>query len=300
MQIGIIGLGRMGMNMAQKLVKDGHEVIAWNRTKEKINEFTSKGGYSADSLPDLVQKLTTFRIIWSMLPSGEPTDEVLEQLLELAQRGDIVVNGANDHFENTERWAKKFADKNILFLGIGVSGGLIAATEGYPLMVGGDKEAFDKLKPIFETLAKPNGGYEYFGPGGSGHYVKMVHNAIEYGVMQSIGEGLELLSGGPYQDMDLVKVTSLWNKGTLLEGFLMKRTQEALEEDPKLEKIQGFVNDTGEGRWAIEVALKHSIPLSLITESLFKRYRSRQDDSLSAKVVAAMRKAFGGHKVKEK
>ena len=288
------------MNMALKLTKDGHEIVAWNRSYEKTESFVSEGGRGVSSVEDLLKSLETPRIIWVMLPAGEATDEMLGKLLALAEPGDLIINGANDLYKNTEKWAEKFKAKNILFLGIGVSGGLIAATEGYPLMVGGDQSAFETIKPALESLSKPNGGYQYFGPGGSGHYVKMVHNAIEYGIMQSIGEGLELLHSGPYENMDLVKVTGLWNHGTLLSGFLMERTQEALEQDPKLESIKGYVDDTGEARWAVQVALKHNIPLSVITQSLYTRYLSRQDDSFSARAVAAMRKAFGGHAVKEK
>lgn len=301
MQIGFIGLGRMGSHMAEKLVKAGHEVVVWNRTHDKAVEFVKNvGGAEAASIQDLIQKLTVPRVVWAMLPHGEVTDGILAELFNLLAPGDIVVNGANDHFENTERWAKKFTEKQIKFLGIGVSGGLVAATAGYPMMVGGDPQAYEKVKPILDALASPHGGYEYFGSGGAGHYVKMVHNAIEYGFMQSIGEGLELLHSGPYKEMDVVKVTNLWQKGTLVSGFILDRTREALTQDPRLEQLRPFVEDTGEGRWAVEVALKNSIPLSVLTESLYKRYFSRQENSFALRAVAAMRKVFGGHKVKEK
>src|SRR3989344_3993175 len=327
MRLGFIGLGRMGSRMVAKLVNEGHEVIVWNRTREKTDalrdsiaslqndkrgSLKDKGGLIvADSVKDLVGKLKKPRIVWLMLPAGEATQGILdsfdntqdEQVENDIEAGDIVVDGGNAHYTDTQKRYEHFKSKNIRFLGIGVSGGIIAAQDGYPLMAGGDKSANDHIKPILDSLAKPTGGHEYFGEGGAGHFVKMVHNGIEYGIMQSIGEGFGILEKSPY-NLDLIKVARLYTKGTLLSGFMMDRTVESLEKDPKLEQLDGVIDASGEGEWTINEAKKLQVPIDVIEESFEFRKRSKTDKNISssfaARLVAALRQAFGGHEVKKK
>jgi 6-phosphogluconate dehydrogenase len=236
-----------------------------------------------------------------MLPSGEVTQDVLTQLSTVVKENDIVINGANEHFTTTEKHATLMVEKGIRFLGVGVSGGIIAVKEGYPLMIGGDKSAFETVRPILESLAKPKGGYAYVGVGGAGHFVKMVHNAIEYGYMQSIGEGFGVLEKSPYH-FDLTEIAQLYRKNTLVSGFMMDRTEEALLHDPKLEKLQGIIAESGEAKWTIEEAKKGELPIGVIEKSLEFRKESQKDEtiqkSFAARMVAALRNAFGGHEVK--
>ena len=297
--------------MVAKLVNEGHEVVVWNRTKEKISNFKfqiSNSQYKdnlkiANSIKDLVLKLEKPRIIWLMLPAGRATQEILDQVEDDIGSGDIVIDGGNAHYADTQKRFEHFKSKGIKFLGIGVSGGVIAARDGYPLMVGGDRSAYDHIKPILDSLAKPTGGHEYFGQGGAGHFVKMVHNGIEYGIMQSIGEGFGVLSKSPY-DLDLVKVAKLYQKGTLVSGFMMERTIEALENDPKMEKLEGYIEASGEGDWTVEQAKGQNLPVEVIETALNFRTKSRQDSKVSssfaARMVAALRNVFGGHPVKGK
>jgi len=297
--------------MVAKLVNEGHEVVVWNRTKEKISNFKfqiSNSQYKdnlkiANSIKDLVLKLEKPRIIWLMLPAGRATQEILDQVEDDIGSGDIVIDGGNAHYADTQKRFEHFKSKGIKFLGIGVSGGVIAARDGYPLMVGGDRSAYDHIKPILDSLAKPGGGHEYFGEGGAGHFVKMVHNGIEYGIMQSIGEGFGVLSKSSY-DLDLIKVAKLYQKGTLVSGFMMERTIEALENDPKMEKLEGYIEASGEGDWTVEEATKQNLPVDVIKTALNFRTKSRQDSKVSssfaARMVAALRNVFGGHPVKGK
>jgi len=311
MQLGFIGLGKMGSRMVIKLLEEGHDVVVWNRTKEKISNFKfqiSNSQYKdnlkiANSIKDLVLKLEKPRIIWLMLPAGRATQEILDQVEDDIGSGDIVIDGGNAHYADTQKRFEHFKSKGIKFLGIGVSGGVIAARDGYPLMVGGDRSAYDHIKPILDSLAKPGGGHEYFGEGGAGHFVKMVHNGIEYGIMQSIGEGFGVLSKSSY-DLDLIKVAKLYQKGTLVSGFMMERTIEALENDPKMEKLEGYIEASGEGDWTVEEATKQNLPVDVIKTALNFRTKSRQDSKVSssfaARMVAALRNVFGGHPVKGK
>ena len=304
----------MGNRMVMKLLAEGHEVVVWNRTQEKVenlklkieNSKNTKNLEIAESIEDLTKKLDPQRIIWSMLPAGEATEEILMGpggLAEFVEEGDIVVDGGNAYFEDTQRRFDYFTSKGVKFLGIGVSGGLIAAKEGYPLMVGGSEDGYEEIKPILDSLAKPRGGHEYFGEGGAGHFVKMVHNGIEYGYMQAIGEGFGVLEKAPY-DYNLAKVAKLYTKGTLLSGFMMDRTVEALEKDPKLSEIEGYVEASGEGEWTVNQAKEENVPVEIIEESLEFRTKSREDPniaaSFAARMVAALRNAFGGHEVKKK
>ena len=295
----------MGNRMVTKLVNEGHGVIVWNRTREKGDELKAQLPQLeiADSVGDLVKALAKPRIVWLMLPAGEATQEILDEVEKYVEAGDIVIDGGNAHYTDTQKRFDHFEAKEIRFLGIGVSGGIIAARDGYPLMVGGDKSACDYIKPILDSLAKPNGGHEYFGEGGAGHFVKMVHNGIEYGIMQSIGEGFGILEKSPY-NLDLVKVAKLYQRGTLVSGFMMARTIEALFADPKLEKLNGYIDASGEGEWTVEDAKKNNLPVDVIETALNFRKKSQEDkkiaSSFAARMVAALRNAFGGHEVKKR
>jgi len=315
--------------MVTKLLNEGHEVVVWNRTREKIENlraqisqlsnqtrndlagsnrkvrtsFAVQNFKIADSVKDLVKQLNKPRIIWLMLPAGEATQEILDEVEKYVEGGDIVIDGGNAHYPDTQKRWEHFSQKGIRFLGIGVSGGVIAAVEGYPLMAGGDRLAYGQIKPLLDSLAKPKGGHEYFGQGGAGHFVKMVHNGIEYGVMQSIGEGFGVLEKSPYE-FDLLKVARLYQKNTLNSGFMMQRTIEVLDKDPKLSEIEGYIDASGEGEWTIEEAKKLDIPVAIIEESFKFRQKSQKDkkvsSSFAARMVAALRNAFGGHEVREK
>ena len=298
MRIAILGLGKMGSRIAQKLHDEGHEVIAWNRTPKEI-----EGVEFVENIQDLASKLQTPRVIWLMLPAGEVTDETLAEVEKFVEKGDIVVDGGNAHFQETEKRYQYFKALGIEFLGIGVSGGIIAARNGYPLMVGGSRAAYEYIKPILDSLATPNGGHEYFGIGGAGHFVKMVHNAIEYGYMQSIGEGFEVLEKSSY-GFDLEKIANLYRKNTLVSGFMMDRTEEVLQRDPKLEGLTGFIGRaSGETVWAVEEAKRLGVDMEIIEASSNYRLRSETDlkiqKSFTAKMIAMLRNAFGGHEIKK-
>ncbi|MBI2133087.1 decarboxylating 6-phosphogluconate dehydrogenase [Candidatus Woesearchaeota archaeon] len=300
MKIGIIGLGRMGKNIALRLLSKNHEVVAYNRSPEPVQEVENAGGKGANSLGDLFGKLQTPRIIWVMLPSGQVTEEHLHEIKKLASKGDIIIEGGNSNYKDSLRRADEFKKIGVSYLDVGTSGGVVAAKLGYCIMAGGDKKAFQTAEPIFKSLAM-EGGYSYTGPSGSGHYVKMVHNAIEYGMMQAIGEGFELLQKCQYsKDIDLKKIATLWNHGSIVRSFLMEMIENALSKDPRLEEIEGYCEDSGEGRWAIQEAISNDVPFSVITESLYARFHSRQKDRFYAKILAAMRNEFGGHEVKTK
>ncbi|MCL5746940.1 MAG: decarboxylating 6-phosphogluconate dehydrogenase [Patescibacteria group bacterium] len=312
MKIAVLGLGKMGSRIALKLYEEGHEVVAWNRSaapadelKLKIKNLKFKNDGNnleiIDSIEDLIQQLGKPRVLWIMLPAGEATQNVLDEVSKYLKKGDIVIDGGNAYFKDTEKRYRDFKKKNIEYLGIGVSGGILASKNGYPLMVGGSRKAYDYIKPILVSLAKPNGGYDYFGEGGAGHFVKMVHNGIEYGMMQSIGEGFEVLEKSSYK-FDLLKVAKIWQKGTIISGFLLDRAFDALSQNPKLDGIKGFIEESGEARWTVEEAKKEGVEVEIIERSLEYRRRSQKDtkiqNSFTAKTVAALRNAFGGHSLK--
>ncbi len=304
MTIGFIGLGKMGSRIVKKLVADGHTVHAWNRSGEVVDELVKQGVQvvKADTVEQLVGGLSGQKIVWVMLPSGEASETVLQEVSLMLSPGDILIDGANSKYTDTERRYVQFQKAGLKFIGIGVSGGVIAATEGYPLMVGGDKSAYDVIVPILDTLAKPHGSHAYFGPGGAGHYVKMVHNGIEYGIMQSLAEGFEVLEKADYK-YDLVQVAKLYQRGTLVSGFMMDRLVEALEANPKLEGIVGSIDATGEAEWTVEAGRAKGVEAEIIEASLDYRRRSKTDEkiqqSFTARMVAALRNAFGGHAVKK-
>ncbi len=310
MKIGFIGLGKMGNRMVSKLLEEGHEVVVWNRTVEKVDNLISENDshksqiIAADSIKNLVEKLDKPKIVWSMVPAGEATGEVLAEVSKYVESGDIVVDGGNSKYSDTQKWYEVFKNKSIRFLGIGVSGGVIARTAGYPMMAGGDKSAFEEIRPILDSMAKPGGGYEYFGEGGAGHFVKMVHNAIEYGYMQAIGEGFGVMEKSPY-DLDLLSVAKLYQKGPLISGFMMERTIEALVNDPKMEKVAGVIGSaSGEAVWTVDFAKQNNLPIEIIERSLEIRRESETDERIQksyfARMVGSLRIAFGGHPVKKK
>jgi 6-phosphogluconate dehydrogenase len=296
MKIAILGLGKMGSRIVQKLHDEGHEVVAWNRTPKEI-----EGIEFIENIQDLAS-LEQPRVLWLMLPAGEPTQNVLDEVQKYLQKGDIVIDGGNAHFADTEKRYQHFKDLGIEFLGIGVSGGIIAAQNGYPLMVGGSKTAYEQIKPILDSLAKPNGAHQYFGEGGAGHFVKMVHNGIEYGIMQSFGEGFEVLEKPQYK-FNLLEVAKLWQKGTLVSGFMLDRAVDGLTQSPDLENMAGPIAESGEARWTVEEAKKEDVQVEIIEKSLDYRTRSQTDakiqNSFTAKMINALRNAFGGHEIKK-
>lgn len=308
MKIGFIGLGKMGGRMSEKLLSEGHEIVGMDLSAEARNALREKFPDASklqlvENLVDLIAKLPKPRVIYLMLPAGDITEKTLEQIAGVAEAGDIVIDGGNSKFDDTDRHARNFSLKNIRFLGIGVSGGIVAVSGGYPLMAGGDQSAYEYIRPVLDSLAKPGGGHEYFGPGGAGHFVKMVHNGIEYPIMQAIGEGFGVMADSPY-NLDLVKVARLYQKGTLVSGFMMDRTLEALEDDT-VNQVEGVIGSASEEAvWTVEEAKKHNLPVESIEQSIDFRKRSASDswvqNSFAARMVGALRIKFGGHPVKKK
>lgn len=297
MEIGFIGLGRMGANMVRRLLQGGHRVVAWNRTAEKTKEIVSEGAEGAYSFPELVEKLQTPRIIWAMVPSGQATDDMINEITPLLSNGDIIIDGGNSNFHDSIRRGKELAIKGFQFMDAGTSGGIWGLKVGYCLMVGGEKATFEHVEPLLKTLAPPD-GYLHCGPAGAGHFVKMVHNGIEYGMLQAYGEGFEILHAAKEYDLDLHAISHLWNQGSVVRSWLLELAEDAFQRDNKLEAIRGYVADSGEGRWTVQQAIDTDVPAPVITLSLLERFRSRQDESFTAKVIAALRNEFGGHAVK--
>lgn len=311
MQLGFIGLGKMGTRMTEKLLNDQHVVIGWNRSQDVLEQFglvlvdngLDERFIKADDIQSLVRGLKTPRIIWLMLPAGVATQTVLDEVLKYTEKNDIIIDGANAFYKDTQKRSEELRAKGIRFLGIGVSGGVKASENGYPLMVGGDPSAYTEIKPLLETLSKPHGGFDYFGEGGAGHFVKMVHNGIEYGMMQAIGEGFGVLEKAPYT-LDLLKTAKLWQNGTIVSSFLIDCAKDALEKDPTLSEIEGVIDATGEAQWTVAQAKEEGVPAENIAQSLDFRRRSKLDktvsESFAARMVAALRHEFGGHSVKKK
>lgn len=295
MEIGFIGLGRMGANMVRRLLQGGHRVVAWNRTAEKTREIVSEGAEGAYSFPELVEKLQTPRIIWAMVPSGQATDDMINEITPLLSKGDIIIDGGNANFHDSIRHGKELTSRGFQFMDAGTSGGIWGLKIGYCLMVGGEKATFDHVEPLLKTLAPPD-GYLHCGP--AGHFVKMVHNGIEYGMLQAYGEGFEILHAAKEYDLDLHAISHLWNQGSVVRSWLLELAEDAFQHDNKLEAIRGYVADSGEGRWTVQQAIDTDVPAPVITLSLLERFRSRQDESFTAKVIAALRNEFGGHAVK--
>ncbi len=297
MQVGMIGLGRMGMNMSRRLLAGDHQVIVYNRTQEKVEQMVKEGAIGSTSLEDLVQKLTPPRVVWMMYPAGELVDETITSLSNLLSEGDILVEGGNSYYKDDIRRTRSLKTKGIHYVDAGVSGGIWGLKIGYCIMIGGDKSDFDHIEPLLKTLAPPD-GYLYCGPSGAGHFVKMIHNGIEYAIMEAYGEGFELLKSSPYgENLELDKVAHLWNQGSVIRSWLLELLESALEKDPQLSEIKGYVEDSGEGRWTVQQAVESGVSAPAIAIALFKRFQSRQDDLFSDKVLAALRREFGGHAV---
>jgi 6-phosphogluconate dehydrogenase len=297
MELGLIGLGRMGANMAIRLRQDGHRVVVLNRTIEKALELEeTHGAVATRSIEELVAALQPPRIVWLMLPAGETTDTQIAALLPLLEQGDIVIDGANNNYKVSIAHGEDLTARGLRFMDVGVSGGVWGLQIGYCLMAGGDPETFAYVEPILKTLAPPD-GYLLCGPHGAGHFTKMVHNGIEYGMMQAYAEGFEIMEKSRY-DLDLAKISHLWNQGSVVRSWLLELAELAFNDDPHLEQLRGYVNDSGEGRWTVQEAIDLDVPAPIITLSLQTRFRSRQDESFGAKVLAALRNQFGGHAVK--
>jgi len=293
----MIGLGRMGANMTERLVLGGHKVITYDRSAEAIQRVVDKGALGAASLTDFVEKLSLPRAIWLMVPSGDPVDQTVDQLLPSLSKGDILIDGGNSNYKDSIRRAEKVKTHGMHFIDAGTSGGIWGLQNGYCMMVGGEKEIVSRLEPIFLTLA-PKDGYLHAGPNGAGHFVKMIHNGIEYGMMQAYGEGFELLMASQF-DLDLAKISHLWNQGSVVRSWLLELCESAFQKDPKLDAIKGYVEDSGEGRWTVIEAIERGVSATVLAHALFARYASRQQDAFSNKVIAALRNEFGGHAVKK-
>jgi 6-phosphogluconate dehydrogenase len=298
MDIGIWGMGRMGFNMARRLVDKGdHRIIAGNRSPGKVDEAVEGGAEGAYTVEEFVEKMESPRVLWTMLPAGDVTDQMIERFIDLGAEGDIVVDGANSYFRDSIRRAKKVRNAGLRWLDAGVSGGVWGYEVGYCTMIGGDSGAFEHVEPAFKTLA-PENGYAYLGDAGAGHFAKMVHNGVEYGMMQAYAEGFEILQKSRY-DYDLRAICSLWNQGSVVRSWLLELAERAFEKDANLDGIRGYVEDSGEGRWTVLEAIEEDVPVNVIAGSLFARFASRQDDAFAMKVLAALRGQFGGHAIKE-
>jgi len=298
MKIAMIGLGRMGMNMAKRLLRGNHQVVAYNRSPNKTDTLVKEeGAIGAYSLSEVVEKLSHPRIVWIMLPAGQAVDDHIIKLKDLLSPGDIIIDGGNTYYKDDIRRAALLVEKNIRFMDVGVSGGIWGLKIGYCMMIGGEKDSFHHLEPVFKTLA-PQEGYLYCGLSGAGHFVKMVHNGIEYGMMQAYGEGFEILEASDYADsLNYADIAHLWNQGSVVRSWLLELAEDAFRKDQKLSAIKGYVEDSGEGRWTIQQALETGVPAQVITLSLLRRFRSRQEDPFSDRVLAALRGEFGGHAV---
>ncbi len=299
MKLGFVGLGKMGGNMVQRLLDDGHSIVAYAKSAGSIKKAVEKGALGAESLEDLVSRLEKPRIIWLMVPAGDITEDTISKTAALMEEGDILIDGGNSLYKDSMRRAEELQKKKISFIDAGTSGGIWGLQIGYCLMIGGDRDAFKKVEPAFKTLA-PENGYDYIGPSGSGHFVKMVHNGIEYAMLQSYAEGFEIMNAKKEFDLNLNKISDLWNHGSVIRSWLLELAQSAFKKDPKLGSIRGYVEDSGEGRWTVAEAIEEDVPAPVITLSLLERLRSRQEESFSAKVIAALRNEFGGHEVKKK
>jgi 6-phosphogluconate dehydrogenase len=296
MELGFIGLGKMGMNMVTRLRRDQHRVVVYDRSSDLIKQAEGQGSIGSSSLADLVSKLSAPRAVWVMVPSGAPTEETIQAVAALLQPGDTIVDGGNTRFHDDVRRAAELKGKGINYVDAGTSGGIWGLQVGYCLMVGGEDAAVKRLEPVFKTLA-PENGWAHVGAAGAGHYVKMVHNGIEYSMMQGYAEGFELMSKSEYK-LDLARVADLWMHGSVVRSWLLELAAGALKDDQKLEKLKGYVQDSGEGRWMIADAIEKDVPVPTLTTALFTRFRSRQEESFAEKMLAALRNAFGGHSVR--
>jgi len=321
MQLGLIGLGRMGGNIVRRLMRDHHECVVFDASTPAISQLVGEGAIGSTGLADLVSKLAHPRAVWVMLPAGEITEHTVEALSQILESGDIIIDGGNSNYQDDVRRAHSLESKGIRYIDVGTSGGVWGLERGYCMMIGGDQAAVQHLDPIFKTLAPGIGtidktpgrenlhstaehGYLYTGPAGSGHFVKMVHNGIEYGLMQAYAEGLDILKGVGQEsipaerryNLNLADITELWRRGSVVSSWLLDLSAIALAEDPELREYSGFVQDSGEGRWTIMAAIEEAVPADVLSAALYARFRSRQDHTFAEKLLSAMRKQFGGHK----
>jgi 6-phosphogluconate dehydrogenase len=297
MKLAMIGLGRMGMNMARRLLAGGHEVVAYNRTRDKTEQMVAEGAEGAFTLEEVTEKLDPPRIMWLMLPAGRVVDEHIDRLTPLMTTNDILIDGGNSFYKDDIRRAAQLEPQGIHYMDAGVSGGIWGLKIGYCTMIGGNRETYEVVEPILETLA-PDDGYLYCGKAGAGHFVKMVHNGIEYGMMQAYGEGFEILAASEFADgVDYADIAHLWNQGSVIRSWLLELAESAFRKDDKLSDISGHVDDSGEGRWTVIQAVETGVPAEVITLSLMRRFRSRQKDPFAERVLAALRREFGGHAV---
>jgi 6-phosphogluconate dehydrogenase len=296
MNMGIVGLGRMGMGIGTRLVRDGHAISGFDVTPAKKSDAVTNGISWMDSIRSLAAALPAPKIIWLMVPSGQPVDDAIADVLHVLSEGDVIIDGGNSYFKDSIRRSEECSRSGVSFIDCGVSGGVWGLEEGFCLMAGGDKDAFDKIEPILKSLA-PKNGYRHVGPSGAGHFVKMVHNGVEYGMLQAYGEGFEIMHASQF-DLDLKSISELWNSGSVVRSWLLELATHAFDKSPNLDEIAGWVEDTGEGRWTVQQAIDSNVPAPVITLSLLERLRSRQPESFSAKVIAALRQQFGGHAVK--
>jgi 6-phosphogluconate dehydrogenase len=301
MQLGLIGLGRMGANMARRLAEGGHAVVGYDRNPEVAREISRRpnaGFVDAATLSGLVEKLEIPRAVWMMVPAGEPVTKTIDDLRSHLSPGDLLVDGGNSHYKDSVQRAEGLKDAGIDYLDVGTSGGIWGLSVGYCLMIGGEEGAFKRLEPLFKTLA-PEGGYLYCGKSGAGHFTKMVHNGIEYAMLQAYGEGFELLNASSF-GLDLRRIARLWNRGSVVRSWLLELAEGAFEKDPGLKGFKGYVDDSGEGRWTVLEGVERGIPLPAIATALFRRFRSREEDAFSDRFSAALRKEFGGHRPRTK
>jgi 6-phosphogluconate dehydrogenase len=298
MRIGFIGLGKMGLDMVRRLLHGGHQVAVYDQSAGRVQEAITEGATGAQTLDELAQKLPLPRSIWVMTPAGEVTAQIIQSLGHLLTRGDTIIEGGNSYYKDDVTRADKLRAHGVHYLDVGTSGGIWGLEEGYCLMIGGEQEVFEKHRPIFATLA-PQDGYVYVGSHGAGHYVKMIHNGIEYGLMQAYAEGVELLYQSEF-GLDLPAIARVWMHGSVVRSWLLELTAAALARDPALAEIADYVEDSGEGRWTVFDAIEKDVPAPVITQALFARFRSRQGESFASKLLAALRREFGGHAVKTK
>ena len=293
----MIGLGKMGGAMTERLIRGGHSVVTYDRSPDAVQHTVTLGATASSGISDLVSKLTAPRVAWVMVPAGKPTDDTIDELARYMERGDVIIDGGNSNFHDTMRRNAELVKKGIEFVDAGTSGGVWGLKEGYCEMVGASDATFKLCEPLFATLAPPN-GYAHVGPTGAGHYVKMVHNGIEYGMLQAYAEGYEILHASSEFKLDLAQISALWNQGSVVRSWLNELAAQAFARDGNLTDLKGYVEDSGEGRWTVQEAIDLNVPAPVITLSLLMRLRSRQPDSFGAKVIAALRNEFGGHAVK--
>jgi 6-phosphogluconate dehydrogenase len=299
MEIGFIGLGRMGANMVQRLLRGGHRVVAYNRSPDKTREIAEHGAIATFSVEELAEQLQAKpQVVWVMVPAGDPTTQQIRKLIPLLDEGDIIIDGGNSNFRDSIARARMLSEFGIRFVDVGTSGGIWGLDNGYCMMIGGEREVFDHLRPLFSTLAPNEDGYDWFGGHGAGHFTKMVHNGIEYGMMQAYGEGFEIIKNSDYE-VDMSRLSRVWNNGSVVRSWLLELAERAFEQEgDTLDNIRGYVEDSGEGRWTVYEAIATSTPAPVITLSLMARFASRQQESFSAQVNAALRNQFGGHAVR--